>query len=332
MSGDFRWGLLGVSGIVGDKFLPGIRDSATSRAEVIASRSLDRARAFADESGIPRAVGSYEELLADPDIDAVYISVPNTLHTEWIIKALEAGKPVLCEKPMLIDAAEGRRVLEASRRTGVPVMEGFMWRFHPRTLRLKELLDQGAIGEVREVRSHFSFPLAYVMSPDNIRVSDGRGAGALMDVGSYVVSSVRLLFGREPIEAVGFWDESAELGTDVGFSGSLDFGDRRFATIAWSLRGGYGAGYTVVGSEGSLEVPHGFIPGAGDIVDESWIVQVSPTFERTVHTFAPTNHFASMIDAFATAVATGDPVPYGAEDALANAEALDLVRRAVGIA
>jgi D-xylose 1-dehydrogenase (NADP+, D-xylono-1,5-lactone-forming) len=329
VSGAFRWGLLGASGIVQDRFLPALAGSETSRPAAVASRDLGRAQAIADAFGIPTAYGSYEQLLADPDVDAVYVSVANTQHVEWIIAALEAGKPVLSEKPMVLDGAEAERVHEASQRAGLPVLEGFMYRFHPQNVHLREAIARGDIGELREVRSHFSFPLVGMMRPDNIRITDGKGAGALMDVGSYVVSSTRMIFGDEPIDARGYIDVSSDLPTDVGFSGSLRYPGDRWATVSWSLRGGYGAGYTAIGSEGSLEVPHGFIPGA-NMIEETQVVYVAPDGTRTTTAFAPVDHFALMVDAFARAVESGTPMPYGSADALGNARALDLIRATAG--
>jgi len=326
MSARLRWGFLGASNIVRTKFIPSVQESSSTVPWAVASRNMGRAQSLASDLGIPNAYGSYEDLLADPAVDAVYVSVPNTQHADWIVAALEAGKPVLSEKPMVVDGAQAQRVFDASERTGLPVLEGFMYRFHPQNVYARKILRSGSIGEIREVRCSFSYPLIGMMDPDNIRVTDGLGAGALMDIGSYVVSAVRDSFRAEPIAAMGWTDREQTLGIDAGFSGSLQFPHQRFGTVSWSLRGGYGAGYEVLGSEGALLVPHAFMPGSSGMLENSFVIHQEPSIARRQVDFAPANHFALMIDAFAESVLDGAPLEFDARDALGNARALDLIR------
>jgi predicted dehydrogenase len=201
------------------KFLPGARDAADVSVLAVASRSEQAARAYAREQGIPRAHGSYEALLADPDIDAVYIPLPNALHVEWSIRALEAGKHVLCEKPLSRRAAEVERAFDVAEREGRLLMEGFMYRHNPQTHRLAQLVHDGAIGALRLIRAAFSFPLP---EAPNVRLSASLDGGALMDVGCYCVNAARLLARGEPsrvtaAEAIGGEE------VDVAFAGTMAF-------------------------------------------------------------------------------------------------------------
>jgi predicted dehydrogenase len=320
-----RWGFLGTSGILRERWLPAFGATSFGVPLTVGSRSLGRAQAVAAEFGIERAVGSYAQVLEDPAVDAVYISLPNTMHREWIMNALEAGKPVLSEKPMTTSAAEAAAVLEASRRTGLPVMEGLMYRFHPQNRYARELVRSGSLGAIREVRVHFAYRLMDALQPDNIRLTDGVGAGSLMDMGCYVISAARMLFEDEPISAAGYWDIDDDSGIDVGFAGTLEFSDTRFAPVSWSFRTGYGAGCVVVGSEATLEVPHAFIPQAAGRAAETVAIMVERSSRRTEKHFAPADHFALMIDEFSSAVAEGRAPLYEADDAYRQALAMDLV-------
>ncbi len=211
------WGIVSTADI-NRKLIPGAHASPKVDLVAVASRDGARAEAYAKEWGIERAYGSYEALLADPEIEAVYISLPNTLHSEWSIRALEAGKHVLCEKPVTRHVAEAEAAFDAAERTGYLLSEAFMYRHNPQTLRLKELVDEGAIGELRLVRSAFSYSL---YDEDNIRLRPDLEGGALMDVGCYCVSGSRLLAG-EPGTAYA-QARFGPTGTDWVLTGSLRF-------------------------------------------------------------------------------------------------------------
>ena len=212
-----RWGILSTADI-NRLVIPPAQASAAVDLVAVASRELGRAREYASQWGIERAYGSYEELLEAPDVEAVYISLPNTLHVEWSIRSLEAGKHVLCEKPFDRRAAEVERAFDVAERTGRFLMEAFMYRHNPQTRRLVELVGEGAIGELRLVRSAFSYSLH---DPENIRLRTDVDGGALMDVGCYCVSGSRLLAG-EP-EAVYGQRYVGPTGTDWVFTGTLRF-------------------------------------------------------------------------------------------------------------
>jgi D-xylose 1-dehydrogenase (NADP+, D-xylono-1,5-lactone-forming) len=219
IDGAVSWGFLSTAKI-NDLVLAGARESDRVDVVAVASRDSERAEAHARERGIERAHGSYEALLEDPDVEAIYISLPNSLHVEWSIRALEAGKHVLCEKPLSRRADDTERAVEAAERAGRLLMEAFMYRHNPQTSRLEDLVESGAVGRLRLVRAAFSFPLR---NPADVRLNAGLDGGALMDVGCYCVSACRLLAG-EPLEVHGEQVEGAS-GVDELFAGVMRFPD-----------------------------------------------------------------------------------------------------------
>ena len=240
------WGILSTADI-NRKVIPGAHASPKVDLAAVASRDLAKAEAYAKEWNIGRAYGSYEELLGDPAIEAVYISLPNTLHCEWSVKALEAGKHVLCEKPLSRHTAEVEETFDVADRTGCILSEAFMYRHNPQTKRLRELVDDGAIGELRLIRSAFSYAL---YDADNIRLKTDLEGGALMDVGCYCISGSRLL-GGEAERAYGeAWFGSS--GTDWVFTGSLRFPDDVLATFDCGTAMPERDELEAIGSEGSL--------------------------------------------------------------------------------
>jgi D-xylose 1-dehydrogenase (NADP+, D-xylono-1,5-lactone-forming) len=244
-----RWGILSTARINLEVLIAPAR--ASDRAEVVAVASRDQARAekYAREHGIQRAYGSYEALLADPDIDAVYISLPNSLHMEWTIRALEAGKHVLCEKPVGRHPAEVERAFDVAERHGLVLTEAFLWRHHPQTKTLAELVRSGRIGEPRIVLARFTFPLE---DPEDIRMRLELDGGALMDVGCYCVSAARLI-GGDPVLAFGR-RRVGPTGVDVSFLGTLEFPDRLLAHFTCGMDVPFSARLEVVGSEASAVV------------------------------------------------------------------------------
>ena len=251
-----RWGILG-PGRIARAFLTGLGGSGSEAAVAVGSRDAGRARAVADDFGVPRAYGSYGDLLGDGEVEAVYIGLPNSLHAEWSEAAARAGKHVLCEKPLGRSAAEAEGMFRAAREHGVWLMEAFMYRFHPRTLRLAELVRAGTIGDVRLVRASFGFT---VTDTANVRLSAELAGGALMDVGCYAVNAARLVVGRRPsrASAVARWAAS---GVDETLAGTLQY-DGAVAQVACSLASSRHQVVQVVGSEGVLDVPEAFTPPA----------------------------------------------------------------------
>jgi D-xylose 1-dehydrogenase (NADP+, D-xylono-1,5-lactone-forming) len=250
------WGLLSTAPI-NRLMLDAVRESDLAEVVAVGSRDQDRAEAYAREHGIPRAHGSYEELLADPDLEAVYVSVPNSLHVPWTLRALEAGKHVLCEKPFSRHADEVERVFDAAESAGLVVSEGFMWRHHPQTATLVQLLEEGTIGALRLVRVGFSFPLEIDRGPDDARFSAELDGGALMDLGCYCISAIRLVAG-EPASLVGK-QVVGTTGVDVIFTGAFTHADEVLSHFDCSFVVPRRAELEVLGEEGSLFVTTPFV-------------------------------------------------------------------------
>jgi D-xylose 1-dehydrogenase (NADP+, D-xylono-1,5-lactone-forming) len=242
-----RWGIVSTANI-NEKVLAGVSGSPAVEVVAVGSRSAERSREFASAHDIPRAHGSYEDLLADPDVEAVYIPLPNGLHVEWTLAALAAGKHVLCEKPLSPRAEEVERCFDAAERAGLVLSEGFMWRHHPQADRLVELVRGGAIGELRMVRAAFSFPLDGY--PD-VRWDAELDGGALLDVGCYCVSGARLLAGAEP-ERVNGEAAMAECGVDARFAATLRFPGNVLAVFDCGFDLPPRDELEAIGSEGSL--------------------------------------------------------------------------------
>jgi len=253
-----RWGLLAAGRIAG-RFAQGlatITDQATALA--VGSRDLDKAKKFAEDHHIARAYGSYDELLADPEVDAVYISVPNSMHAEWSIKAAEAGKHILCEKPVTANAEELKKVLAVIQKRDVFFMEAFMYRCHPQWKRLLEIIQAGTIGEVRILQSSFAFNMGLQL--ENIRLSNPAAGGGLMDVGCYCVSFCRLVAGQEPAEchAVGQIGERSRV--DEQATGVLKFPNGIVAHFSCATQCGTLSAANVYGSLGHIIVSNPWFP------------------------------------------------------------------------
>jgi D-xylose 1-dehydrogenase (NADP+, D-xylono-1,5-lactone-forming) len=243
------WGIISTAHI-NRLVIPGAQESPRIDLVAVASRDQQRANEYARKWGIERAYGSYEALLEDGDVEAVYISLPNTLHCEWSIRAVEAGKHVLCEKPMSRHPDEVEAAFDAADRAGRHLSEAFMYRHNPQTKRLRQLLDDGAVGEVRLIRSAFSYSL---YDPENIRLRTELDGGGLMDVGCYCVSGSRLAAGGEPLSAYG-QARTGETGTDWVFAGVMRFGGDVLATFDCGTALPERDELEVIGSEGSLFV------------------------------------------------------------------------------
>jgi len=299
-----RLGIIGTGGIL-DRFLPGARRSASIDVVAIASREPDRARAAADSRGIPRAHGSYDSLLADADVDAVYICLPNAMHHPWTMRSLAAGKHVLCEKPYSTDATEVEAAHDLAESRGLILTEGFMWRHGPHAIRFSEEL--GRVGALRTIRTTFSFQIE---SEEDIRLSRDLAGGSLMDVGTYCVSASRLLVGREPIAAIGLaWP--APSGVDERFSGILDFGEGVVASLTSGFRSRH-SGIEAIGADGSLRLDDPFAGRATKLVGSDGFVADIPKIDP----------YELELDDFAAAI-RGEHAPrLGRADMLGQARAL----------
>ena len=316
-----RWGILSTAAIGRHKVIPGISRAEHCEVVAIASRDLAQAERVAAEHSIPSAHGSYEALLADPNVDAVYIPLPNHLHASWTIAAAEAGKHVLCEKPLALNARDAERMIEAAERAGVHLMEAFMYRLHPSWVAVRELVDGGRIGQLVAIQSWFSF---YNDDPANIRNIVEAGGGALYDIGCYCVNLSRMLFGAEPGRVAAAIIRDPRNATDVLTSGLLEF-DGGTATFTCSTRAEDDQQVHVYGTHGRISVGIPFnIPS--DRPTEVTVFSggdppVAP--DREILTFAPADPYTVEAERFATAILEGRPTPVDASDAVANLRVIE---------
>jgi len=250
-----NWGLLSTAKI-NQALIKPLNASKRTRLLAVASRSLSSAESYAREWKIPRAHGSYEALLADPEIDVVYNSLPNHLHAEWTIKALRAGKHVLCEKPIALTLAEVDAMTQAAKETGKVLAEAFMYRHHPQTLKAKEIVDSGALGKIQLIKGAFTFNLT---REGDIRLNKEMGGGSVWDVGCYPISYARMVVGADPLEVFG-WQVTGQTGTDDSFYGQMRFENGVHAQFDSGFKSPFRTMIEIVGTEASLSIPAPFKP------------------------------------------------------------------------
>jgi len=321
MNGRIRWGILSTANIGIKRFIPGAQASRNGIVAAIASRDGARAREVAARLGIGRAYGSYEALLADPELDAIYIPLPNSLHAEWTAKAAAAGKPVLCEKPLAADAAQARTMIDRCASLGVPLMEAFMYRFHPQHARVRELIDAGTIGELRAVRTAFTF-LLEPFPLQNVRLKADLAGGALMDVGCYTVNAARMLFGEEPAWASAQWDFREEFGVEVTLAGVLGFSDNRMATFDCGFRAAGQGYYVAAGTKGQIEVLNAFVPQPEDVS-----ILVTDANGRREERIAGVDQYRLEAEEFADALLEHRPPRIPPSDAVGTLRAIEALHR-----
>jgi predicted dehydrogenase len=315
-----RWGILSTARIGTAKVIPAMQAGANCDIVAIASRSLEKAQATAARLGIPRAYGSYEALLADPEIDAVYNPLPNHLHVPWSVKALEAGKHVLCEKPIALTAAEAQELLEAAhKRPELKVMEAFMYRHHPQWQRARRLVAEGRIGELRTIQSFFSY---HNVDPHNIRNIAAMGGGGLMDIGCYCISLSRFIFDAEPQRVVGIFEYDPVFETDRLASGLMDFGTGTSTWTCATQLSDYQRVH-IVGTEGRVEIEIPFNPPP-DRPCKMWH-QRGDEIEETVLDIV--DQYTVQGDLFSLAVLEDSAVPTPLEDAVANMKVIEAIVR-----
>ena len=324
MASKLNWGILGTADIGRTQVAPSIQQSRHGRVAAIASRDENKARDYATEVGIENAYGDYDALLADRDIDAVYIPLPNSFHAEWIVRSAEAGKAILCEKPLATNAAEAAHAIEICKRHDVHLMEGFMYRFHPQTHRVQEVIESGEIGEVREVHAHLSVNIRRDADLSNIRFQPELGGGALLDMGCYSVSIARMCFATEPERVTGLLRTDDAMGVDMSVAAMLEFRGG-VALVGASFEADGNGSYKVVGSQGSIEVPRGIIPGLGTRAAEGLVIVCDQDSNRREEVFEPVNQYRLMVDAFAEAVLKDKALPLSVHESLNNMKALDAV-------
>jgi predicted dehydrogenase len=324
MPNKVRWGVLSTASIGTKKVIPAMQKGEWSQVTAIASRDLEKAKHAARELGIERAYGSYEELLKDPEIEAVYIPLPNHLHVPWSIRAAEAGKHVLCEKPISITVAEARKLLEVRDRTGVKIGEAFMVRTHPQWLRTQELVRSGAIGPLRSVLGYFSY---FNRDAQNIRNMADIGGGAMYDIGCYPIFTSRIIFGEEPNRVLGTLERDPEFKTDRLASVILDFPSGQAVFTCSTQLFPYQRMH-FIGTTGRIEVEIPFnappdepcriaIDSGGNLAGKDIRWEEFPVCDQ----------YTVQGDAFSRAIRDGGPVPVPVEDAVRNMAVIEAIFR-----
>ena len=318
-----RWGILSTANIATQKVIPGMRRAARTEVAAIASRDEALARSVADRLGIPTAHGSYEALLADPRVDAVYIPLPNHLHVDWTIAAVRAGKHVLCEKPLALTAADAERMVEAADAAGVHLMEAFMYRHHPSWVAVRELVADGRIGRLAAIQSWFSY---FNDDPANIRNVLDFGGGALYDIGCYCVNLSRMLFGGEPTRVTSAIRRDPTDGTDTLTSAILEF-EGGTASFVCSTRSETDQRVHIYGDAGriSIGIPFNIPPDRPTTISltAGGDPPVAPATE--VLTFPTKDPYAAEVEAFASAILDGGPTPVPPQDAIANLRVIESI-------
>ena len=306
-----RWGVLSSAKIGRTKVIPAIQTSLLGEVVAIASRTQESADRVAQELGIKRAYASYEALLADPNIDAIYNPLPNHLHVPWSIKAIEAGKHVLCEKPLGLNAADVEKLMNvAQQHPHLHIMEAFMYRFHPQWQTAKKLVRDGSIGQVRSIHSHFAYNNRDL---DNIRNNADWGGGALMDIGCYCISLSRFIYDEEPLRVLGQITPYAGYDVDCFVSGIMEFADGN-ATCTATTKSEAEQYVQIHGEHGSILIPLPFNP-IGDTITHI-VLQREGTREEIVQ--IPSDHYRNMADVFAQSIFAKESAPTPLSDALAN--------------
>lgn len=319
-----NWGVISTALIGTEKVIPAMQRSRHCRIQAIASRDPARAKEWAKTLGIPKAYGSYEELLADPEIEAVYNPLPNHLHVPWSIKAAEAGKHVLCEKPIALDAEEAQQLVAARDRTGKLITEAFMVRGHPQWRRVRELVRAGKIGELKAIQGFFSY---FLTDPKNVRNIADIGGGGLLDIGCYPIVTSRYLFGAEPTRVIGLVERDPVMKIDRLASAILDY-PRGQASFACSTQLVAYQRMQIFGTRGRIEVEIPFNappdkPCRIFVDDGSGLGDVSAKEE----TFPVCDQYAIQGDLFSEALRTGKPVEFPLEDAVKNMRVIDAIFR-----
>ncbi len=313
-----RWGVLSTANIATGQVIPAMQQGTYCEIAAIASRSPEKAQAAAAQLGIPKAYGSYEELLADPEIDAIYNPLPNHLHVPWSIKALQAGKHVLCEKPIALTSAEGQTLVDVARQyPHLKVMEAFMYRFHPQWQRARQLVLEGDIGELRTIQSFFSY---YLDDPNDIRNRVDVGGGGMLDIGCYTVSLARFIFGAEPNRVFGTIEYDPQLKIDRLASAILDFG-RGTSTFTCATQLVPYQRVNIFGTTGRVDIEIPFNAPANQPC-KIWYQHDDETEEIRVEAC---NQYTLQGDAFSQAVLNNTDVPTPIEDAVANMKVIEAV-------
>jgi predicted dehydrogenase len=312
-----RWGILSTAKIGRTQVIPAMQKAKYAVVAAIASRNEEKGHSIADEFGIGKVYSDYESLLADPNIDAIYNPLPNHLHVAYTIKALKAGKHVLCEKPIGMNADEAQQLLDATMQyPHLKVMEAFMYRFHLQWIKAKQLVDSGLLGEVKSIQAHFSY---FNDDAGNIRNKPETGGGGLMDIGCYCISFPRYILGMEPQRVVGLIDFDPEMKTDRLISGMLDMGEGVSATFTCSTQLEPYQRVNIFGTKGRLEIE---IP-VNAVADEPAMLRLQNNRMIQEIITEPVNQYTLQADEFSKAILNNTNVPIPLTDAVNNMRVID---------
>jgi D-xylose 1-dehydrogenase (NADP+, D-xylono-1,5-lactone-forming) len=324
MADRIRWGVISTSNIAEVAVIPAIQSSRNGIVLGVASRDHGRARQYADRLKIERAYGSYEELLADPDIDAIYNPLPNHGHVPWSAAAAKAGKPTLVEKPIGITAAEAQQLVDTFRAEGVLLAEAFMYRYHPQHAEVRKLIKDGAIGTLNLISAHFTYSMPFD-NTTNVRLNPEIGGGGLLDVGCYCVNASRMLTGEEPDAVTGQVVIGKTSGVDELFVGTLHFPSGAMAHFDCGMRSSWRNEYRVTGTDGTITVDAAFRPEDDGVAAIS--VRSNDGKARSIEIPA-SNQYRLMVEDFGDAVKAGRKVTYDPADSVRNMRVLDALTRA----
>lgn len=324
MATKVKWGILGVASIATRKVIPGMQNGEWSEVTAIASRDLKKAQRAAEDLKIPKAYGSYEELLADPEIEAIYNPLPNHLHVPWSIKAAEAGKHVLCEKPIAMNAVEAESLRLARDRTRTKIGEAFMVKTYPQWLRVREIVRSGKIGELKGIVTSFCY---FNRDEKNVRHKLEWGGGGLLDIGCYPITLSRWFYGEEPKRVSGALENDPDFGTDRLSSGILEFA-KGHSVFFCGTQVNYYQRMTLLGTAGRIEVEIPF----NAPTDKSLLLRVSDAMEfmggkSTIEVIPPADQYTIQGDEFSKAIRNDTEVPVPLEDAIANMKVIDAIFR-----
>lgn len=314
-----RWGILSTAKIGVTQVIPAIQESPLGLVTAISSRNIEKAKQIAQKFSIERHYGSYEELLMDPDVDAIYNPLPNNLHVKWTLKALEAGKHVLCEKPIGMNEEEAIELAnQAQKYPKLKVMEAFMYRFHPQWQKAADLVETGSIGEVKTLHAFFSY---FNTNPENIRNRPDVGGGALMDIGCYCISFPRFIFQEEPEAVIGMMNYDPQMNIDRHTSGMLQFPSGKTATFTCSTQMTPHQQVNILGDKGQIIIR---IP-VNTPSKEPMKIELTSKSEQQVYEFQPANQYTFQANAFCRAILNDTPVPTPLNDAINNMKVIDAI-------
>jgi len=320
MTKKIKWGILGTARIAKTEIIPAVRSLSNCEVVAVASRKCEKAEAFASKFNIPKVYCGYEELLMDKEIDAVYIPLPVSMHSEWSIKCAEADKNVLCEKPISVNTREAERMISVFAEKGLLLFEGLMYRYHPLTKKFFALIKERVIGEIQSVNAFFHVNIA---DENDIRFKKKTGGGALPDLGCYCVSVIRNIIGEEPdkVKSVAEWNAE---GVDTSFAGLMSFSSGSTGSFECSLTSQFSAGYSVTGSEGKIWVDNGgLVPWPG----KKFKIKLLRSEDYREFTIAAVNHYGLMFKDFSDALLHKRPPAFDIEDSLKNMRVIDRLYR-----